>query len=328
MPTREPDRLALLQGTLDLLILRTLALGPQHGQGIARAIQECSDDELLVEHGALYPALQRLEAQEWIGAEWGVSDNNRKARFYTLHQGRPQATGSGDLALAPPGRSDRKGPGTGGGMRLPMKKQMRGGSDFSAEIETHIRIQADRYRERGISEEEALATARRAFGNVAKTEERFFEARRCLWWDNLRQDLRLAVRLLRKTPGWTAVAALTVALGIGATTAIFSIVNTVLIRPLPFPHASQLHAVVEKNKFNHGLAPDYFTIRENLHGDYGSGIQEMGAYDSQGVNWTGTDKAERLVAREVTASFFTTLQAQPLYGRTFLPEEDKPGGKK
>jgi PadR family transcriptional regulator PadR len=85
------DRLALLQGTLDLLILRTLALGPQHGQGIARAIQESSDDALLVEHGALYPALQRLEAQKWIAAEWGVSDNNRKARFYTLTKtGRKQ----------------------------------------------------------------------------------------------------------------------------------------------------------------------------------------------------------------------------------------------
>jgi PadR family transcriptional regulator, regulatory protein PadR len=85
------DRLALLQGTLDLLILRTLALGPQHGQGIARAIQQTSDDALLVEHGALYPALQRLEAQKWIAAEWGVSDNNRRARFYTLTKaGRKQ----------------------------------------------------------------------------------------------------------------------------------------------------------------------------------------------------------------------------------------------
>ncbi|HEX4166036.1 MAG TPA: PadR family transcriptional regulator [Bryobacteraceae bacterium] len=78
------DRLALLQGTLDMLILRTLVFGPQHGQGIARAIQSASNDELLVDHGALYPALQRLEAQGWITAEWGVSDNNRKARFYTL----------------------------------------------------------------------------------------------------------------------------------------------------------------------------------------------------------------------------------------------------
>jgi transcriptional regulator len=78
------DRLALLQGTLDLLILRTLIFGPQHGQGIARAIQQTSDEELLVEHGALYPALQRLEERGWISAKSGISSNNRKARFYSL----------------------------------------------------------------------------------------------------------------------------------------------------------------------------------------------------------------------------------------------------
>jgi PadR family transcriptional regulator, regulatory protein PadR len=87
----ESKRLALLQGTLDLLILRTLVFGPQHGQGIARAIQQSSEDVLLVEHGALYPALQRLEAQKWISARWGTSANNRKARFYMLTQaGRKQ----------------------------------------------------------------------------------------------------------------------------------------------------------------------------------------------------------------------------------------------
>jgi PadR family transcriptional regulator len=87
----EKDRLELLQGTLDLLVLRTLIFGPQHGQGIARAIQQTSADELLVEHGALYPALQRLESRGWISAEWGVSKNNRKARFYKLTRaGRKQ----------------------------------------------------------------------------------------------------------------------------------------------------------------------------------------------------------------------------------------------
>jgi transcriptional regulator len=92
MSTREErDRLALLQGTLDLLILRTLVFGPHHGQGIARSIQQTSRDELLVDHGALYPALQRLEEQGWISAEWGASDNNRRARFYTLtRSGRKQ----------------------------------------------------------------------------------------------------------------------------------------------------------------------------------------------------------------------------------------------
>jgi PadR family transcriptional regulator, regulatory protein PadR len=85
MSTQETkDRLELLQGTLDLLILRTLIFGPVHGQGIARAIQQTSEEELLVEHGALYPALQRLEERGWISAKWGTSVNNRKARFYSL----------------------------------------------------------------------------------------------------------------------------------------------------------------------------------------------------------------------------------------------------
>ncbi len=87
----EKQRLEILQGTLDLLILRTLIFGPQHGQGIALAIQQTSGEELLVEHGALYPALQRLEGRGWISAEWGTSQNNRKARFYVLtRSGRRQ----------------------------------------------------------------------------------------------------------------------------------------------------------------------------------------------------------------------------------------------
>src|SRR3954453_17433662 len=89
----DKEQLALLQGTLDVLILRTLVFGAQHGQGIPRAIQETSGEVLLVDHGALYPALQRLEAQKWISAKWGTSTNNRKARFYTLTRtGRQQLT--------------------------------------------------------------------------------------------------------------------------------------------------------------------------------------------------------------------------------------------
>lgn len=84
---------AHLQGTLDLLILRTLLRGPQHGQGIARAIQSQSAEVLIVEHGSLYPALQRLEERGFVSAAWGVSDNNRKARFYTLTKaGRAELT--------------------------------------------------------------------------------------------------------------------------------------------------------------------------------------------------------------------------------------------
>ncbi len=86
MATQEnnDDRIALLQGTLDLLILKTLVLGPAHGQGVARSIQRQSEEVFLVDHGSLYVALQRLEDKKWISARWGVSENNRRARFYSL----------------------------------------------------------------------------------------------------------------------------------------------------------------------------------------------------------------------------------------------------
>ena len=85
------DRSDVLQGTLDLLILRILVLGPEHGQGIARSIQQRSDEVILVEHGSLYPALQRLEAQQLVRADWGVSGSGRRARFYELTpRGRKQ----------------------------------------------------------------------------------------------------------------------------------------------------------------------------------------------------------------------------------------------
>jgi PadR family transcriptional regulator len=93
MTTQEnnDERIALLQGTLDLLILKTLVLGPCHGQGVARLIQRRSEEVFFVDHGSLYVALQRLEDKKWIRARWGVSENNRKARFYSLTpKGREQ----------------------------------------------------------------------------------------------------------------------------------------------------------------------------------------------------------------------------------------------
>jgi transcriptional regulator len=95
MPKRgnQPIQGELLQGTLDLLILKTLALGPAHGHTIAHAIEHRSEEVLQVEHGSLYPALHRLEDREWIASFWGTSENNRRARYYRLTPaGRQQLT--------------------------------------------------------------------------------------------------------------------------------------------------------------------------------------------------------------------------------------------
>src|ERR1700689_4229934 len=87
----DDDRIALLQGTLDLLILRTLLLGPCHGQGVARSIQRQSEEVFFVDHGSLYLALQRLEDKKWIRAKWATGENNREVRFYSLtSKGREQ----------------------------------------------------------------------------------------------------------------------------------------------------------------------------------------------------------------------------------------------
>src|SRR5258708_13125131 len=115
-----------------------------------------------------------------------------------------------------------------------MFRRRRKASDFSAEIEAHIQLEIERLRELGLSEQDAEAAARRAFGNPTIAAERYYEKSRWLWLDHLRQDLRYAFRLITKNPTLSAIIVLTLALGIGATSVIFSVVRAVVPRP---PHS-------------------------------------------------------------------------------------------
>jgi len=197
--------------------------------------------------------------------------------------------------------------------------------DLDEEVQAHFRMAIRENMEGGMSEKQATAAARREFGNVdlfkATTQE--------VWgWtglERLRQDIEFGVRMLRKSPSFTAVAAITLALGIGANTAIFSVINGVLIRSLPFPNAREL--VWIGNGFDEaGLSGrthtsfDYRDFRERSRT-----ISGMAAYNAffpyNSYNLTGRGDPERPIGVDVTCNFFPVLGVMPLVGRNFTAEE-------
>src|SRR5215471_1190733 len=210
-----------------------------------------------------------------------------------------------------------------------MPRRRRPPADFSAEIEAHIALEVERLRERGLGEEEAQAAARRSFGNVLRAQERYYEAGRWIWADQLWQDVRHSLRLLRKSPGFNAVAVATLALGIGATSAIFSVLDSVILRPLPYPHPEQLVGVeVSPQALDptlRGLAPeDLFVFREQSRT-----FQDIGLYaetdTDRDVNVTGFGEPERVHAIHVTESALSVLGVPALHGRIFSRADDSPG---
>jgi putative ABC transport system permease protein len=197
-------------------------------------------------------------------------------------------------------------------------------TDFVAEIEAHLELEAEQLKEQGLSDEEARMAARRAFGNVTQAQERFYESGRWLWWDRLVQDVRYGLRVLRRNPGFAATAILTLSLGIGATTAIFSIVDTVMLKPLPFPTADRLvriRSVFAATGVGSGEAsyPDFLDWRARNHV-----VEGMAAFRTDDFTLIGPPEPLHLQGAVVSAQLFSLLGVTPALGRSFLPEEDNP----
>ncbi len=188
--------------------------------------------------------------------------------------------------------------------------------DLDRELRAHLELEAEEQQESGLPEEVARHAARRAFGNVTLVHEEIRAMSIPLWLEQLLQDLRFGLRMLRKSPGFSAVAVLTLALGIGANTAIFSVINGVLLSPLPYNRPDEI--VVKKE--NESLL-NVMEIQRRA-----TSFSVGGAINAQPIDYTGGPEPLQIQAGVVDSGFFEVLGVPPMMGRVISAAEDVRGG--
>src|SRR6266545_1184651 len=193
--------------------------------------------------------------------------------------------------------------------------------DFQAEIESHLRLEADRLMAEGMPPADAEAAARRAFGNVTRVREGFYELRRRLWWEQLGRDLRYGMRSLRKTPVFTAAVALTIAFGVGANTGVFSLMDAVLLRSLPVRHPGELFFLEAAGGDGRTLVPPYpcfARLRAQARSFAG-----MAAFASDELQIEIDGKPEQVVGQVASGNYFELLGVKPALGRLMATEDEE-----
>ena len=199
--------------------------------------------------------------------------------------------------------------------------------EFQAELEEHIRLLAERYRRQGMTAETAMIAARRKFGNTTLVQEDLRAMQMITAIEALRADLTYAVRTLRRNPGFAATAVITLALGIGANTTIFSLCNAVLFRPLPYAEPERIVMLSERTPDGKlsTVAPANFVDWQNESRSF-SGMAAIRASSfASSFILGGQSEASRLVGGDASSNFFSVLGVRFMLGRNFLPDEDRPG---
>ena len=197
-------------------------------------------------------------------------------------------------------------------------------ANLDREMASHLEMLEASYRQRGMTPDDARLAARRAMGSVALAKDLHRDARSFVWVEDVRRDLRHAIRALRRTPGFTAIAVLTLALGSTANTAIFSVVNGVLLRPLPYRdgdrlvvlHQGQGDPVTNDIGFSPMEMDDYRRARS---------LSDVVEFHNMFFNLLGREEPERLSTGVVSANYFDVLGVQAVHGRTFVAGDDAPG---
>jgi macrolide transport system ATP-binding/permease protein len=205
-----------------------------------------------------------------------------------------------------------------------MFKRTRSTDDFAEEIKTHLELEADELKHEGLSEDEARRKARLEFGNVRAAQERFYLKNRVVWFDNLVQDMKFAIRQLVKNLGFSVTAILVLALGIGACVAIFGFVDAALPKPFPYANPGRLMSVNESSVESPRWPLSYpdFLDWQRLNKSFSS----LDVYGGRGYLLRTPSGAEPVHGERVSGSFFQTLGVHPMLGRDFYPGENRPGG--
>src|SRR5271170_2370464 len=200
--------------------------------------------------------------------------------------------------------------------------------DLAEEIDSHLAHEQDANTARGLSSEEAHRQAKLRFGNPRATRERVWSYRSLPWIEDLWRDLKFVLRSLAKTPGFTVIALIVIAVGIGVITAVFSVINTVLLKPLTYPDPQSLVQLVNTNPRSPNPQPGANVPTFNIWHQQTSIFDKVAAFDfgGAGLNLTGGDHPLQVQAIHVTGDFFAMLGAPVIAGRTFTAAEDSPNG--
>ena len=192
--------------------------------------------------------------------------------------------------------------------------------ELRREITSHLAFLEDDFRQQGMSQDEARLAARRAYGGVERAKQLHRDERSILWLEQIRQNLRYAFRQMRKSPGFTITVVLTLALGIGATTAVFSLIDGILLRPLPFSHPDRL--VLLGDHLGSGLDLGVTAQEIGTYSKATSAFSSLGGYATSTYELSGGATPEVVHAARLTAGVFPTLGVRPIVGRVFTRREE------
>ena len=310
-----------------------------HGWAIGQRISQMSNEVLLVGQGSLYPALHKLEQQGWIEAEWGESDNNRRAKYYHLTRAGRRAlkdetaqwerlSAAISLASCAPPDEEVDDVRLLRMIQLRLRSLFRGNEverELDAELRDHLERQIESHRAAGLSPADARVTALREFGNVPLIQEQVRDTRRVGLVEDALRDLRYALRSMRRAPGYTAVATLSLALAIGANTAIFSLVNVLLLRDVP---VARPHEVVEVGRLIRERPRQLLASAVRAHPRRERDVIGPVLAMSRGTVALGAtleDAVRQPIGRYVSGNFFETLGLSPVAGRLLSPDDDRAG---